>query len=451
VLLSTAASVAVAAPQAPRSGAEVRADDTAEPTTDVITLAQANLNKDQSTAKFEADAAKVFAEQPDFITFNEVQRREDTALAPPGYAMFRTPGPRTGWAPVVWDATKWTAINTGTWQVSDNPPGRHGLVGVRFANWATLADTDGRVVSVISVHIAPNSKQTAMLLVSSLKRLRALADQLLPSGPVIIGGDFNMGYRSSRYQPEYLEAAGLRSTYDLTGQAFPTHRRGGIIDYFFLGPEPSFSVVDQYPVQLGSDHRMLIVHADLSTVPSGDTQEVFSPGTVTARSDGSRLQRRAIRNLEVRAIAATPSGAAIHVASDLIQGRGLFQALLDATTRGVHVTVITSHRKLEPEEATLRSVLGTDTRRPTYLTKVSTRWRYVAGGSSQPGRGGLDPTMLLISQAGATNAFALVSRDTNLGRVPHKPGTVTTATVTTDLAKYDKLYHRYLAPLGVSY
>ena len=46
----------------------------------------------QPYVDFQADAATVIANQPDFVTYNEVPYRYDVFLAPPGYALWRTPG-----------------------------------------------------------------------------------------------------------------------------------------------------------------------------------------------------------------------------------------------------------------------------------------------------------------------------------------------------------------------
>ena len=98
----------------------------------------------------------MLSNQPDFITYNEVPWRHDIFLAPPGYAMWRTPGEYTGATPVAWRTDRWTAINQGTTTVSYKEgklPGQKVHWGIRYANWVILQGIDGHVISVISAHL----------------------------------------------------------------------------------------------------------------------------------------------------------------------------------------------------------------------------------------------------------------------------------------------------------
>lgn len=430
--------------------APAAAEETGTPVYRPFTIVQANISKDLGPAKFQADVDRVYAEQPDFVTFNEVHARDTAVLAPPGYALFRTPGPRTGWAPVAWRTDVWSAIGQGTWKISDRPPGaRKPLLGVRYANWVTLTTAAGEVVSVISTHIAPNDPETDQLLVPSLKRLRQLANDLHQYGPVIIGGDFNMGYRSDRYQPQYLAQAGLTNTFEMTGSPFVTHRRGGIIDYLFVGPTGRFIVDEQYPVVMNSDHRMVVARMQLVSDPPEEVLPRFTPGKVVSDARGSNAERRAIRALQLKAIAATPAGAAIHVASERIRGGALLQALIDAKTRGAEVTVITGFRDLSAHELQLRKLLGNKKSASSYFVKAGRAW---PSGRAKGSSGYLKPTLLLISRTGATEAFGMWA-DCDMGLTSMQPkwGKVCTATVTTSLVKYDRAYGRYLAVIGRSY
>lgn len=417
-----------------------------------INLVQANISKDQSYAKFTSDVAAVYEQNPDIITFNEVYRRSDADLTRKGYSIFRTPGIRKGWAPVVWRDDKWTMTDSGTVKISDTAEGQRGLVGVRYANWVTLVNPDGLTVSVIAAHIAPNSGATASLLVPSLKKLNKTALALRESGPVILAGDFNMGYYSDRYQPQYLAGAGLKSTFDMMGRSFPTHRRGGAIDYVFLSPVDNFYLEDTYPVLMKSDHRMVVAKLHLLGAAQGDPPPTFDAGTVSSDPRGSKERQRAVRTLERRAIAATPGGAAIHLASDRIWGRRFIEELVAAHERGVNVTVITDRRDLSDAERALRKLLGHDSTQPRYFVKKRNLWPDSSRAPRRAVGGKLQPTMLLISRAGGTPAFGLTA-NTNLGRKPlqRRYGSPTLAKVTTDLASYDKRYRKYLAAIGRSY
>lgn len=437
-----------------------------------VRVVQANINKDMSTKRFQADVATVMAQDPDIIAYNEVHGRADADLVPPGYEMYRTPGPRTGWAPVAWVAEEWTAVDQGTVKISRRPAKfTKGMVGVRFATWVTLTDVEGRVVSVISAHIAPNNRDTAHLLKPSLRKLSTLAGELSAHGPVVLAGDFNMGYRSSRYQPQLLEEVGLRSTFDILGTSFSTHRRGGIIDYVFLGPDERIAVDQHFGVEMKSDHSAVVADLRLTPepvpeptpeptteptteptpAPSAKGAVTFTPTRLVVKPRASRKERRQIRRLQLRAIRATESGQAIHVATARMQGRAVYRALTNARERGAHVTVLLGRHKLSKSDRELRRLLGTRTEELSWFRKVPQAWkrdRVVGAQVAKRQR----PTSLLISRAGGTPAFSLVSN----ARMDKKPlrrsyRRKSIARVAVDLPTYDRLYSQYLAQVGRSY
>lgn len=420
-----------------------------------IRLVQANINKDMKAAKAEQDVAAVFAQAPDIITFNEVQNRPDEVLAPFGYEIFRTPGYRTGWAPVVWNATKWQAIDQGTVQISKRPKKiKKGMVGVRYANWVTLSNAEQQVVSVVSVHIAPNNSDTAELLVPSLLELQALTTQLSAVGPVVIGGDFNMGYRGTRYQPSYLQAVGLQSTFDLLGTAFSTHRKGGIIDYVFLGPGDRIGVRQHYPVAMNSDHRMVVADLSLQSATAPEIElPTFQPGKIVVPKTASKKERRAIRRFQLQVIRATPPGAAIHVASNELQGPKVYRTLRKAFDNGVHVTVLAGERQLSERARELRAALGRDVHKSSWFKRKPKAWRApalttVGGAKVAP----LQPTILLVSRAGATPALSMVA-NASMGTEPLKKRyrKRSKATIMVGIGNYDSLYRSYLAHVGRTY
>ena len=181
----------------------------------------------------------MLSNQPDFITYNEVPWRHDIFLAPPGYALWRTPGEYTGATPVAWRTDKWTAINQGTTTVSYKEgklPGQKVEWGIRYANWVTLQGVDGHVISVISAHLAPETEITMGLQEVGITNLGILANQLAASGPVLMAGDMNFHYNGAlQYPRELLTSYGFTPTYDVTGTHFPTgDHRGATIDYVFL-------------------------------------------------------------------------------------------------------------------------------------------------------------------------------------------------------------------------
>lgn len=430
------------APSAPAAPVPVAVTEDAASTP--IQFVQANISKDLGTTKFRADVASVMTESPDIITYNEVHARDDADLAPAGYSIFRTPGPRTGWAPVVWKTSEWTAFDQGTRQISGTASCCPGTwVGLRYANWVSLVNDEGQVLSVISSHIAPNNSDTAELLVPSLKQLAALTKELSTRGAVIIGGDFNMGYRSSRYQPEYLAEVGLTNTFDLLGSSFTTHRLGGTIDYVFIGASDQMYVAEHHPVVVNSDHRLVVARLELMSESSGVAPVVVRAGRIVSNPLGTQAERMAIRTAEIRAIKDTPKGAAIHVASPRIVGSGLIDSLIAAKKRGVNVTVITAKGRLSTRLTQLRRILGTRTSSANYFTQRDA-WKGT--------RPKLAKTVLLISQVGVTPAVSYtVDATMGLESMRRSYRRKSTAVVTTDVATYDRLYRSYLAVIGRTY
>src|SRR5215207_7625188 len=206
VLATVLAGVALAPTAA--SASEDRADVTPlsaplpPPAPGVVRITEANLLSGQDALSFQADAATVISNQPDFIAYNEVPYRFDIFLAPPGYALWRTPGQYTGETPVAWRTDRWTAINQGTAVVSDKGgklPGQKVEWGIRYANWVTLQGIDGHVVSVISAHLAPENEITEGLQEVGINNLGVLANELAAYGPVLMAGDMNFHYGPLQY------------------------------------------------------------------------------------------------------------------------------------------------------------------------------------------------------------------------------------------------------------
>ena len=92
--------------------------------------------------RFQADVRKVLALEPDFVTYNEVPFRNDAVIAPDGLRPLpRHDRPVHRRTPVAWRADRWTAIDQGTFLISNwrgKPPGREVELGRRYANWVTL-------------------------------------------------------------------------------------------------------------------------------------------------------------------------------------------------------------------------------------------------------------------------------------------------------------------------
>jgi endonuclease/exonuclease/phosphatase family metal-dependent hydrolase len=409
----------------------------------VIRITQANLLMGQPYLNFQADAATVIANQPDFVTYNEVPYRYDIFLAPPGYALWRTPGTYTGATPVAWRTDRWTAINQGTTTVSyklGKLPGQKLHWGIRYANWVTLQGIDGHVISIISAHLAPETEVTDGLQEVGVNNLGALANELAGYGPVLMAGDMNFHYGPLQYPRALLSSYGFTSTYDVTGTHFPTgDHRGATIDYIFMKEASQFTVLGQYNQELYSDHDAIT--ADLSFTDAPASVPVsFTPGAFTNVPTGNRPARRAVLDLMVKAVDNAPSGAAIHLTTAKLGDKPLYRALRAAIDRKVHVQVVT-RRPNHPsqQERNLMNVLGDKVWKKSWAVGCDDECRAIES------RGNLPQTRLLISQSGVSKALRI---DADGPMVFSAGQTLMTARIWTSQSYYDGAFVRFFKLVG---
>ena len=408
----------------------------------VVRITQANLLMGQPYVNFQADAATVIANQPDFITYNEVPYRYDIFLAPPGYALWRTPGTYTGATPVAWRTDRWTAINQGTTMVSyklGKLPGQKLHWGIRYANWVTLQGIDGHVVSVIAVHLTPENEITEGLQEVGVNNLGVLANELAAYGPVLMAGDMNFHYGPLQYPRALLASYGFTSTYDILGSHFPTgDHKGATIDYVFLKDATQFTVLGQYNQELYSDHDA--VTADLAFTDAPAPVPVsFSPGTFTNVPTGSRPSRRAVLDLVVKAIDNAPTKSAIHLTTAKLGDKPVYRALRAAIERGVHVQVVTRRANFSQQEKNLMNVLGDKVWKKDWAVGCDEECQIIDR------RGNLPQTRLLVSESGITQA---VRMDIDVPMVFSTAHALSTARIWTSQATYDGAFKRFFKLVG---
>lgn len=399
-----------------------------------VRLAQANLKAGLTGAQFAADMAAVVAERPDFITFNEVDGRREENLAPEPYDMFRTPGKYTGETPVAWDATRWSALATGTWEIS-NVAGRYEWQarewGIRYANWATLTNAEGRIVSVISVHIAPDTTEfTRGILEPSLRRLGQLADILDDRGPVMIGGDLNVNYwERVKYPRPLMAELALTPTYDVLGTSLPTgDERGATIDYVLLRQASQFSTKQHYTRELESDHDLLVADAAVLTAKVGH----WAPGIMV--NDPARDPQRIAWNMAL-AIDGMPAGSTVHFTGRTIYASPVVAALKRAKARGVHLQLIFGDPTPTRAIRAFQRMLGTNVWRKSWAVnrpRPYTRHR-------------LPAAHLLASESHGTPGLRL---DVDRSIAPDSYRQLMTMYMYTDSMSYDIAFRRFFAAAG---
>ncbi len=324
-----------------------------------ISLVQANIYTGLSVPKFQADVKKVLSLGSDFITYNEAHGRTDAVMAPAGYDIYRDMTNRyTKETPVVWRTDRWTAIDQGSWMISDwrgVPPGKQVELGRRHANWVTLSGVDGRQVSVVSVHVAPEARGMPDLLRPSFKRLGLLVDQLATRGQVFIGGDLNIHYPGAKFPRDILADHLIVPTYQALGGYFPTgDHRGATIDYVMGRGNGQLITEQQYPVELNSDHDAVYGGYKWLTDTTSDVREVVSDPT-----GPTSAQRAAVSTLATAVRRAKP-GAALRIATATIDSPQLAGDLRAAVARGVRVQLIKVGGGLTKRERTLERLVRAD-------------------------------------------------------------------------------------------
>lgn len=325
-----------------------------------VEMITANIRSALSVPRFQADVSRVMAHKPDFVAYNEVPEREDSVLAPPGYAIYRGNVNRyTRATPVVWRTDKWSLVAAGTHRISNyrkRPAGKRVKLGLRYANWVTLRSAEGRQVSVVSMHVAPVFRDNGKvydLVRPSLRRLGGLVSTL-PDGPVLVGGDFNVHYRSGRYPKDLVQAAGLAPTYETLGTSFPTgdHGNGATIDYVFARGAGQLTATEHHPEELNSDHDAVVSGLMWQVDPAVETRRTVSdPG-------GSSQQKHLAVAEVARAMSVATAGERATVVTAGLGVRRVFRSLRRAVLRGVALRYITRSQDLTGQERRLRRVIA---------------------------------------------------------------------------------------------
>lgn len=355
-------------------------------------MVEANIKAGMSAADTKADIDKVYSKKPDFVAFNEIHGRTDSALVRPGYEVWRSPGRYIGANAVTWRTDRWEPQARGTIYVS-NVPGTVGDQvaewGIRYANWVTLRSRDGcHVQSVVSYHVAPINRITKNLGPPSVARLGELNRYLSNAGPVIQAGDLNRHYKASNYPRAELKAAGMTPTYDLTGRYLPTgNHHQATIDYIFVSNPSQVTVTTQTAEGLRSDHNLLLADLRVNSrvrIPATPLRAVRGHVVNVPNSRITRARLQTVRRLSETA-RYTPKGETIRFSTTEFYDARQRKALIAAFRRGVNVQVVTGNAKLNAQEQKLASVLGKNLRADSFIV-------------SRPGRAAalrLPPTMML--------------------------------------------------------
>ncbi|HJQ06852.1 MAG TPA: endonuclease/exonuclease/phosphatase family protein [Nocardioides sp.] len=362
-----------------------------------IRMVQANLRIGTPVRQFQADVRRVLSVEPDFVTYDEVSQRHDSVLAPAGYALWRKGGRYKGEAAVAWRTHRWRMVHHGVAMLTNHRgrvPGSRYDWGVRYANWVTLRSRTGLTISVVAAHFPPSTRRTGHLTAPAARRLGALTDRLAKHGPVVVGGDLNVAYRSPEYPRAIFKRHGLLATYDALRTRVVTSGSDVTLDYLLVRGFARFALNNQFRLLLHSDHDG--VGIDLAPLPIrlGPSNVRFGNGTVLSDPHGAARERHALVRVALKAISSADAGATIHLALRSI-GTRVVRALVAAYHRGVHLKVLTGDRA----PRVLMRLLGTRVGDPSWISADPAAFATVPA------------TTLLVNRSGATPAFRLTARE----------------------------------------
>jgi hypothetical protein len=170
---------------------------------------------------------------------------------------------------------------------------------------------------------------------------------------VLVGGDFNVNFRSSRYPRDLLSSYDLVPTYDSLGTVFPTgDHQGATIDYLFDHGTTVLAPDEHHPVELHSDHDAVVAGYEWQVDLPSQTQVVENSPT------GDDAARRAVVSDLVQGIRKAQPGATVAVVTTYFDLRGITVALRRAAARGVHVQVTKIGRVASPRQQRLATALA---------------------------------------------------------------------------------------------
>jgi hypothetical protein len=235
-----------------------------------LTAAVANIPNRVGPANFKRSMAMLVAQQPDFITLNEISSRtiETLRASAPGFGVYRGgarltepgAGSQSINNAVMWRTDAYKVLAQGRIKVVNDDRGyirKKKFLWDRFATWVTLRNLgDGQVVSVISTHMPTNPEKfprqwgnptltRVQLYARGMDKITALVRQLAPQGRVLLAGDMN----SHPTQGYWTAVSKMRKA----GYAF-TKDRGVMYEFHSLDA----SVTSTRQLSISSDHPALV-------------------------------------------------------------------------------------------------------------------------------------------------------------------------------------------------
>ncbi|HEY1085876.1 MAG TPA: phage tail tip lysozyme [Candidatus Saccharimonadales bacterium] len=248
-----------------------------------VTFAQANI-KSATKTKFRSAIDLFSSYKPDFIALQEITTAGGD-LEYKGYKVFGAGNEAENTSDkgeqnrvrIAWDTAKWKRVDGGIRQI--HPKSKNNPISNRdrYALWASFQNGSGAVVSVISTHWNTGSwKEPTERAKTQSANTKALAQELLTKGPVLIGGDFNyqtdLTNANKPYSPKtVLGEIGIKSVFNR-----PDYNNV-YVDWIFHSPQLK---VDK---QAGKPH----VFPKENKVENGGTQGITDHPLLVANFKGT--------------------------------------------------------------------------------------------------------------------------------------------------------------------
>lgn len=185
----------------------------------------ANYSKNQRD-RFIGTVDKFNSDSPDFITLNEISPETNTNYKE--YKSFKQKYPSAKTSEdsalrILWNTDRWKKIDGGITLIHEYETDPAKQIGKpmnwkdRYALWATFQNIqNGASTSVIATHWNTSATAHKARAKTQGNNLKKLAQELLPKGPVVIGGDFNfqIGSAGEPHSPAtILGEAGMKPVF----------------------------------------------------------------------------------------------------------------------------------------------------------------------------------------------------------------------------------------------
>lgn len=327
--------------------------------------------------------------------------------------------------------------------------GQAGVTPPRYINTVILRHrATGKLIALVNTHAISQgardggrvtNERTARLKkhIGMLRDEIALARKTTPN--VIATGDLNVNYLLDRkYKIAGLPTATLGSLVDFDMPIKPSWGGTALFDYVMRAKGSDLTRTSAMMIAARSDHDGVYVKYDLAGVEVPPYSRArFAAGRVVNKVRDTASERRLAVGMYVRAVNAAGPGEAIHLVSRYVTDVPVYNAILRAKQRGVHVQIVFTAPTLNSQAKRLMRAFGQNTSARSWAVGCNATCRRKATAMA--------PSELMVSQAGLTRA-TLITLTQPVSKLAVTR--TTTARTTNDLANYNRSFDRFFGLVG---